>query len=113
MGGINNIGCEHLQEMLTNLLQKHWEWQENREPMTKHGSVVRPTMFVASVDIKTAFEDARPQHVAKIKCGYVLRFQSVPQTREYRSLQIVADDGHADFFSGGRTVEGKACGSFP
>ena len=70
MGGINNISCEHLQEMLTNLLQKHWEWQENREPMKKHGSVVRPTMFVASLDIKTAFEDAPPQHVAKIMEKY-------------------------------------------
>ena len=34
--------------------------------MLKHGSVVRPTMFVASLDIKTAFDEARPRHVAKI-----------------------------------------------
>ena len=33
VGGINNIRCQHLQVMLTNLLQKHWEWQEKREPM--------------------------------------------------------------------------------
>ena len=24
------MDCEHMQGLLTNLLQKHWEWQENR-----------------------------------------------------------------------------------
>ena len=48
------------------LLQKHWERQENRESMKKHGCVVRPTMFVASLDIKTAFDDVRPEHVASL-----------------------------------------------
>ena len=37
VGGIKNKSCQHLQVMLTNLSQKHWEWQENREPMKKHG----------------------------------------------------------------------------
>ena len=32
----------------------------------KHGTVVRPTMFVASLDIKTAFDEAKPKHVARI-----------------------------------------------
>ena len=40
MGGINNISCQHLQVLVTNLLQKHWEWQEERPPMLKHGSSV-------------------------------------------------------------------------
>ena len=64
VGGINNRSCQHLQVMMTNLLPKHWEWQENREPMKKHGCVVRPTIFRASFDIMTAFDDARPKHVA-------------------------------------------------
>ena len=34
--------------------------------MLKHVSVVRPTMFMASLDIKTAFDEARPRHIAKI-----------------------------------------------
>ena len=34
--------------------------------MLRHGSVVRPTMYLASMDIKTAFDVARPRHVAKI-----------------------------------------------
>ena len=30
VGGINNTSCQHLEVMTTNLLHKHWEWQENR-----------------------------------------------------------------------------------
>ena len=32
----------------------------------KRGSVIRPTMFLASMDIKTAFEVTRPKHIARI-----------------------------------------------
>ena len=32
----------------------------------RHGTVVRPTMYMASLDIKTAFDEANPKHVAKI-----------------------------------------------
>ena len=52
--------------MMTSLLQKHWEWQENRTPMSKHGSVIRPTMFLVNMDIKTAFDVVRPKHIARI-----------------------------------------------
>ena len=34
--------------------------------MIQHGSVMRPTMFLASMDVKTAFDEARPRHVAQI-----------------------------------------------
>ena len=34
--------------------------------MIQHGSVIRPTMFLASLDIKTAFDEARPRLVAQI-----------------------------------------------
>ena len=70
VGGINNTSCQHLQVMLTNLLQKHWVLQEHRDSMMKHGCVVRPTMFLASLDIKTVFDDARPRHVAKLMEGH-------------------------------------------
>ena len=63
VGGVDGISC--LQVMMTNLPEKHWEWQEERTPMLKHGSVVRPTMYLAIMDIKTAFDEARPRHVAK------------------------------------------------
>ena len=57
--------AQHLQVMATNMLQKHWEWQDERAPMLKYGSVMRPTMCLASLDIKTAFDEAGPRHVAK------------------------------------------------
>ena len=34
--------------------------------MKKHRCVARPTMFLASLDIKTAFDDAKPKHVANV-----------------------------------------------
>ena len=38
--------------------------------MLGHGSMVRPTVYLASVDIKTAFNEARPRHVAKNMEGH-------------------------------------------
>ena len=32
----------------------------------RHGSVKRPTMFLASMDTRTPFDVARPKHIAKI-----------------------------------------------
>ena len=34
--------------------------------MLKHGSVARPTMYLANMDTKTAFDEARPRLVAQI-----------------------------------------------
>ena len=36
----------------------------------KHGTVVRPTMYLASLDIKTSFDEAESKHVAKILDGH-------------------------------------------
>ena len=36
-----------------------------KELVMRHGTVVRPTMYMASLDIKTAFDEAKPKHVAK------------------------------------------------
>ena len=65
-GGLHGTSCQHPQVTTTNLMHKHWDWQEDRTPMLRHGSVVRTTMYLASMDIKTAFDEARPRHVAKI-----------------------------------------------
>ena len=48
------------------LAKKHWEWQEERNPVLRHVGEVRPTMCLASFDIKTAFDEAKPKHVAHI-----------------------------------------------
>ena len=61
MGGVDGISCQHLQVMMTNLLQRHWEWQEDRTPMLRHGSVVRSTMYLASMDIKTPFDEGKTE----------------------------------------------------
>ena len=45
---------------------RHREWQEERNPVMKHGTEVRQTMYTASSDIKTAFDEAKPKHVAQI-----------------------------------------------
>ena len=106
--------------MMTNLLQKTLGMAGRQN----YGSVVRPRMYVASLDIKTAFVEARPRHVAKIMeshdthpwmdCfssvardgwvtspGYVRKrgeqflVQSVSPQRKRQSSLIVAKDGHA------------------
>ena len=66
VGGVDGMSCQHMHEMVTNLLQKHWEWKEEKNPVMKHGTVVKPTMYLASLDIKTAFDEAEPKHAAKI-----------------------------------------------
>ena len=50
---------------MTQLLQKYWEWSEDRRNNVWHGSLKRPTMYEDSMDIKAAFDVARPEHTAK------------------------------------------------
>ena len=52
--------------MMTQLLQQHWEWQDDRRPMRRHGSVKRPTTYLTRMDIKTTFDVTRSRHIAKI-----------------------------------------------
>ena len=66
VGGSEGSGCRYFQVTMTNLLQKHWEWQEDRRPMIRHSSVIRPTVYLASMDIKTAFDVAGPKLIARI-----------------------------------------------
>ena len=63
-GGLDGISCQHLQVMVTNLPQKKREWKEERNPVLRHGTVVRRTMYVASLDIKTAFGSVCTVYVA-------------------------------------------------
>ena len=58
VGGIDGISCQHFSGD-----DGIGRWQENRRPMMRHGSVIRPTMYLSSVDVKTAFEVARPKHI--------------------------------------------------
>ena len=141
VGGADGISCQHLQVMMTNVRQKHWEWQEERNPVKKHGTVVRPTMYLASLEIKTAFDEAQPEHVANIMDNHnthgwiiaaLLRemsglsgkdmfecvessfvFQSLLATGKRGSSTLVAEDGNPDFGQcGGRMDEAKKTGSY-
>ena len=64
-GGIDGISCQHLKVSMTQLLQKHLEWQEDGSKNVWHGSQKRPSMYIAIKDIKTAFDVARPKRIAK------------------------------------------------
>ena len=56
VGGVDGIRCHHFQVMISQLLQRHWEWQENRWRDTWQGS---DKYHIASMDIKTPFDVAR------------------------------------------------------
>ena len=69
VGGMDGISCQHLQEMMTQLVQKHWEWQKYNRKNFWHGSERTPTMYEASINIKTAFDVAKPKRIAEIVGG--------------------------------------------
>ena len=50
VGAERGVNCEHMQSLLTNILQRHWEWQEGRRPNRNQG-----------LDVMTAFHMASPQ----------------------------------------------------
>ena len=64
VGAERGVNCEHMQGLLTNLLQKHWEWQENRRKDLEPGKFKYKTMYMASLDVKTAFNVAKPSVVS-------------------------------------------------
>ena len=66
VGGSDGISCQHLQELMTQMLQKLSEWQKDRRKDEWHGSEKRPTMYVATMDIKTALDVARPNQISEI-----------------------------------------------
>ena len=91
--GIEGSSCQHLQVLMTQLLQKHWEWQEDRRKNVWHGSEKRPTMHIASMDIKTASDMARPKRTARIMGAQdVHGWITAALIREMTGL-----DGHATF----------------
>ena len=92
--GIDGISCQHLQVMMTELLQKHWEWQEDKRNNVWFAQQQEtPTMYIASMDSKTAFDAARPQHIAKIMGDQdVHGLITAAFSREMRGLE-----GHAAF----------------
>ena len=66
VGAERGVNCEHTQGLMTNLLQKHWKWQENRRKDLEPGKFKYKAMYMASLDVKTAFHVAKPSVVSKI-----------------------------------------------
>ena len=66
VGAERGINCEHMQALLTNILQRHWGWQEDHRIDLQPALYRYNTAFVASLDVKTAFDVARPSVISKI-----------------------------------------------
>ena len=66
VGAERGVNCEHMQGLLTNLLQKYLEWQENRRKDLEPDKFKCKTMYIASLDVKTALDVAKPLVVSKI-----------------------------------------------
>ena len=60
------VNCEQMQALVTNIFQRHWEWQEDRRVDLQPGRYSYNTAFMASLDVKTAFDVAKPSVVSKI-----------------------------------------------
>ena len=66
MGPERGVNCEHMQALVTNIFQRHWEWEEDTRTDLQPGMYRYNTAFVASLDVKTAFDVAMPLVVSKI-----------------------------------------------
>ena len=64
------ISCQHLQVLATNLLERHWECQEEGLPCCGIATSFAQPCFMGSLDSKTAFDEAQPRHVASIMEGH-------------------------------------------
>ena len=64
MGGQEEAGCEHNKVLLANLLQPHWAWQGDRQAPRRQGVHKCSTTYMASLDVKKAFDVARPKVIA-------------------------------------------------
>ena len=66
VGVDRGVNCEDMQALITNMLQRHWEWQKDRRTDLQPEIYRYITPFVASLDVKTAFDVAKPSVVSKI-----------------------------------------------
>ena len=67
------MNCEHMQALVTNIFQRHWEWQEDRRTDLQPGLYRYKTAFMASLDVKTASDVAKPSVVSQ-RCSWLREF---------------------------------------
>ena len=82
VGAERGLICENMQALVTDLLQRHWEWQEVRQTDVESGFFRCRTAFVASLDVMTAFDVAKPAVMSK-----VLSFKDVASLAEMQDVQ--------------------------
>ena len=66
LGAERGANCEHRRALVTNIFQRHWEWQEDRRTDLQPGFYRYNTAFMASLDVKTAFDVAKPSVVSRL-----------------------------------------------
>ena len=66
VGAERGVNSEHMQALLTNKLQRHWEWPEDRRTDLQPEFYRYNTAFMATLDVKTAFDVAKPSVVSKM-----------------------------------------------
>ena len=64
MGAERGVNCELMSALLTNVLQQHWNGRKIVRTTGCRGSS-GGSAFVACLDVKTAFDVAKPSVVAK------------------------------------------------
>ena len=64
------VNYGHMQALLTNILQRHWVWHQDRRGAWVPGFFKCQTAFMASLDVKTPFDVAKPSVVSR-KLTYV------------------------------------------
>ena len=88
------VGCEHIQVLQSNhCFENTWGWQEDKRSAPILEAHNCSTMYMVSLDIKTAFDVARPEVIGKVlqgdrgvwclDCGDVVR-----DTKPFGVLQI-------------------------
>ena len=65
MGAGRAVNGEHMQAPLTNILQRRWEWQGDLRDAWIPELFRNKTAFVASLDVKTALDVAKPSVVSQ------------------------------------------------
>ena len=66
VGADRGVNCEHMQALLTNMLQRLCEWQEDLWTDLEPAFCKYDAAFLASLDVRTAFDAIKPSVVSRI-----------------------------------------------
>ena len=80
-----------MQALLTNILQRYWKRQEDRRDAWVLGFFKYRTAFVASLDVRTALDVAKPSVVSRILACMGIRVHVVAALLEEAFLEEMKD----------------------